>query len=174
MRKNSEQHATTQTDATCTIQHCWELLAKNVASVCTAGLKNNNFCPKILIIAQLQLSYTDDFYAPKIFVSTWSKSYTVLQKTVHVCFTDMSRENDFPRQLEFYCQARTGIKKKFFVWTYLICIFCAHVWKWQAAFYLFYSGLRILYFSFQHLWRVICDFVLHNMVSKNWNIRISW
>ena len=23
----------------------------------------------------------------------------------------MSRENDFPRQLEFYCQARTGIKK---------------------------------------------------------------
>ena len=44
-----EQHATTsnnmqqgvQTDATCNIQQCWELLANNVASVCT-GLKSAN------------------------------------------------------------------------------------------------------------------------------------
>ena len=28
-----------QTDATCNIQQCWELLANNVASVCT-GLKS--------------------------------------------------------------------------------------------------------------------------------------
>ena len=31
-----------QTDATCNIQQCWELLANNVASVCT-GLKTSNF-----------------------------------------------------------------------------------------------------------------------------------
>ena len=30
-----------QTDATCNIQHCWELLPNNVASVC-AGLDNSD------------------------------------------------------------------------------------------------------------------------------------
>ena len=30
-----------QTDAKCNIQHCWELLANNVASVCT-GLDNSD------------------------------------------------------------------------------------------------------------------------------------
>ena len=45
----AQQHATAsnnmqqgvQTDATCNIQHCWELLANNVASVCT-GLYSDN------------------------------------------------------------------------------------------------------------------------------------
>ena len=32
-----------QTDATCNIQKCWELLANNVASVCT-GLKTQSWC----------------------------------------------------------------------------------------------------------------------------------
>ena len=31
-----------QTDAPCNIQQCWELLANNVASVCTGLKKNNN------------------------------------------------------------------------------------------------------------------------------------
>ena len=40
LRNNTQQHTTTcnrvmQTDATCNIQQCWELLADNVASVCT-------------------------------------------------------------------------------------------------------------------------------------------
>ena len=35
-----------QTDATCNIQQCWELLANNVASVCT-GL-NNTYGPQTL------------------------------------------------------------------------------------------------------------------------------
>ena len=55
LRNNTQQHATTsnnmqqgvQTDATCNIQQCWELLANNVASVCT-GLhlrgESRNFC----------------------------------------------------------------------------------------------------------------------------------
>ena len=46
----AQQHATTsnimqqgvQTYATCNIQQCWELLANNVASVCTGLKKNNN------------------------------------------------------------------------------------------------------------------------------------
>ena len=46
----AQQHATTsnnmqrgvQTDAPCNIQQCWELLANNVASVCTGLKKNNN------------------------------------------------------------------------------------------------------------------------------------
>ena len=37
LRNNSQQEGV-QTDATCNIQQCWELLANNVASVCT-GLK---------------------------------------------------------------------------------------------------------------------------------------
>ena len=35
LRNNMQQHV--QTDTTCNIQRCWELLANNVASVC-AGL----------------------------------------------------------------------------------------------------------------------------------------
>lgn len=35
LHNNSQQHATGwQTDATCTIQQCWDLLASNIASVC--------------------------------------------------------------------------------------------------------------------------------------------
>ena len=30
-----------QTDATCNIQQCWELLANNVASVCTGRKREN-------------------------------------------------------------------------------------------------------------------------------------
>ena len=41
LHNDIQQHATgpgVQTDTTCNIQQCWELLANNVASVCT-GLK---------------------------------------------------------------------------------------------------------------------------------------
>ena len=49
----AQQHATTsnnmqqgvQTDATCNIQQCWELLPNNVASVCT-GLKRLTKCKR--------------------------------------------------------------------------------------------------------------------------------
>ena len=58
----AQQHATTsnntqqgvQTDATCNIQQCWELLANNVASVCT-GL---NAATHQQFIGKLKLSET--------------------------------------------------------------------------------------------------------------------
>ena len=40
LRNNMQQGV--QTDGTCNIQQCWELLANNVASVCTGLKKNNN------------------------------------------------------------------------------------------------------------------------------------
>ena len=41
-----------QTDATCNIQQCWELLANNVASVCT-GLNGEGMQKKMLKAMQL-------------------------------------------------------------------------------------------------------------------------
>ena len=44
LRNNMQQGA--QTDATCNIQKCWELVANNVASVCT-GPNPSKPCPDL-------------------------------------------------------------------------------------------------------------------------------
>ena len=45
LRNNMQQGV--QTDATCIIQQCWELLANNVASLCTGPNKTRFLLPKL-------------------------------------------------------------------------------------------------------------------------------
>ena len=66
LRNNMQQGV--QTDATCNIQQCWELLANNVASVCTGlnDLNNDLFKFKYLDTRRSPSSWICNFSTPPV------------------------------------------------------------------------------------------------------------
>ena len=85
----AQQHAKTsnnmqqgvQTDATCNIQQCWELLANNVASVCTGlnDLNNDLFKFKYLDTRRSPSSWICNFSTPPVWFE-WSALWLVGSK----------------------------------------------------------------------------------------------
>ena len=58
-----------QTDATCNIQQCWELLATNVASVCTGlYILSNDYDDMIYILLLTNVNMYTVFVTPFIIV----------------------------------------------------------------------------------------------------------
>ena len=89
----AQRHATTsnsmqrgvETDATCNIQQCWELLANNVASVCT-GLKT----PNVLQSSSLLFSITSSSSFSVIHVSVNIKNNVEKDTTLLLFFLSKS------------------------------------------------------------------------------------